>query len=127
MICACGRAICKETEVVADCVNLTLERNTDNDLLVVITNAEGEAYDIGLDSVSFVAYESVGSIIFSQTNMPGGHYDAPKGQSLFTISKTDIDDEAPAGKTTFWTYEVRRIQPGGQENLHIRGTLRIKG
>lgn len=108
-------------------VDLDLERDTTNLLEFVLTDAEGKAIDIALDDVKFTAKESPGGTvtIATKTSSAGSHADGPNGRVEFLIAKTDIDDEAQRAQKTFWVYEVRRVQPGGEENVHAKGGLVI--
>lgn len=105
--------------------NISVVRGTDNTFEAILTDGEGEAVDISLDTIVFTVRDKPGGTVKIQiSNAPGTHKDAANGVTEFSISKADITNVS-AIHSTFWVFEIRRIRPGGAEQVHIQGEFVI--
>lgn len=118
---------CSGIVIRPECVDITVQRGTDNPFEAVITNGEGEAQDISNDAITLTVRESnAGALVFQKSNAAGSHVDGPGGRTAFVIDATDIDDEASATAITRWAYEIRRILQTGKERVHIAGAFIVE-
>lgn len=110
--------------------NISITRNTDNDLEFIIKDDLGAVIDITNDTVKFTAVDSFAgpTRIATKTNGVGQHSDPTNGKTKFVIAKEDIDDEVSRSIDTVWIYEVRRIKAGAgsDEFVHYMGKLTVK-
>ncbi len=116
-----------------DCVSIVparicmkLLRDTDATFEFVLTNGRGEPVDITLDEVRLTVREYIGGSIKIEKANPGGtHIDGPNGRTRFSFVPGDITD-TQGSDTFYWVYEVRRIQPSGDEAVHITGEFLVE-
>lgn len=121
-----GASVCEDLPIQPDCINLTIQRETDNQLEVVITDGDGKAIAINNDTITMtVKDEPGGSVVFTKSNGPGSHSNPGLGQTIFTIAAADTSS-ASASTTTYWVFEVRRIAAGGDERIHIKGDFIVE-
>jgi len=114
-------------EYVPSALDFRVTRATTNTLTFILVDDDGNAVDISLDTVKFSVRDGFGGTekIPQKENLPGEHTDPENGETQFTIDKTEIDDETNRTTETYWFYEVRRVQPGGEENVFFQGNLII--
>ena len=118
---------CSGVVIRPECVDITVQRGTDNPFEAVITNGEGEAQDISNDAISLTVRESnARTLVFKKTNLAGSHSDGPGGKTEFIVDATDIDDETSPTAITHWVYEIRRILQTGKERIHIAGAFIVE-
>lgn len=111
------------------CIDIRVQRGTDNDFEFILTDGEGDAVGIAADDVTLTIKDDFdGAVQHQQTSSAGSHLDADGGKVEFSIPRTDIDDEANPGSQTSWVYEVRRIIGGGagDQIVHIKGEFTIE-
>jgi len=81
--------------------DLRVHRGTDNTHTFTITGLKNSE-----DSAVLTVRESLaGPIVFSVTTSAGSHGD--DDQTQFTVSRSQIDDEARADQIERWVYDVR--------------------
>jgi hypothetical protein len=117
----------KRIDILPSSVDIEIQRETTVTLEFVLTDGDGKPLNIEADTVKFTAKETPGgtATIPTKTSAAGAHLDGAGGRVEFTIEKTEIDNEANRTTKTFWVYEIRRTQPGGEEFVHISGSLVI--
>jgi hypothetical protein len=72
------------------------------------------------DTVKFsVRDRPQGTLKLQKINLPGTHTDPTNGRTDFIITDTDIPVSTDGARE--WVFEVRRINPFGQEFVHIQG------
>jgi hypothetical protein len=130
MTCAttsvCISVTCSDLAIEPACLNLSMMRETDNEIEITITDGDGKAIAIGADTIDFTVKDELGgSVIFTKQNGPGGHSDPDLGQTIFTIAKADTST-ASETTTTYWTYEVRRTTAALEERVHIQGDFVVR-
>ena len=110
------------------CVDIQVERGTDNIFEFVLTDAAGDAVNINADDVEMTVKNAFdGTEIFKKTSLASTHFDGDNGTVEIIVAKENIDDEAFPNASTFWVYEVRRIGPGpnNDEQVHIKGQFEV--
>lgn len=119
--------VCDENSFAASCINLTFQRNTDNEFIAVISDGDEKAIDITGDTVTFTVTSSLGGVVvFAHSNPGGAHEDPTKGQTKFSVSRADMA-AASSTSTTTWVYEIRRIVGGsGDQHVHIWGRFVVE-
>lgn len=109
------------------CVDITVQRGTDNPIEVVLTDGDGKAVDLTPDTATMTVRKSLaGNLVFQKSNGPGSHIDPVNGRTLFEIEKTDIDDEASETLVEYWVYEIRRITGTDDERVHLAGAFVVE-
>ncbi len=109
--------------VVPSVIDLQLVKDADTTFEFILTDGNCEPVDISADSVRITVRDYLGGALkIQKTNSVGGHSDPTQGKTEFTIARTDITDTLTVTHTR-WVYEIRRIQVGGSESVHIEGNF----
>jgi hypothetical protein len=115
-------------DLTPEIINLEVQQGTDVVITFQLTDGDGVAVDISLDSVKFTAKDEFAGdvMIATKTNSPGQHEDPSDGQTTFTLTKTNLTTETPADEVT-WKYEIRRVfASSAREVVYIHGDLTLK-
>lgn len=122
----CENEICQGIEPSKIC--LTVPRDVDSTLTFVLTDDDGNTIDLTTDKVQFTIKDKLdGTVKIQYQNDPGEHVDPTDGRTQFIIDKADISSVAlPADESQSWKYEVRRIDSGDKEALHIEGDFIVE-
>ena len=122
----CDGILVSEVVEQPDQRNLLIQRGTDNTLSVTITDGDGRAIAITNDTVKLTVKTGVGGdLVFDKTNAPGSHSDPANGETQFEINPADTATASETART-YWVYDVRRIDVGGEERIHIRGDFTVE-
>ena len=123
---SCVQLQCTTLAIEPVCFNLSMVRETDNELEITITDGDGKALPIGVDTIDFVTKdEPGGAVIFAKSNGPGDHSAPDLGQTIFVIDKADTV-AASSSAATYWVYEISRTAAGGAERVHIVGDFHVR-
>lgn len=123
---SCIRLQCTTIAVAPVCFTLGMLRETDNQLDVTITDGEGRAFAIGLDTIDLsVKDESGGAVQFAKSNGPGDHVEPALGRTIFAIEPADTSS-ASTTATTYWVYEISRTTGAGETRVHIVGDFVVR-
>jgi hypothetical protein len=116
--------LCTQEECISDIpsnICLELVKDADTTFTCTLTDGYGNAIDITNDSVVLTVHDYLGGAQkLQKTNLTGEHSDPENGQTQFKIENADIADTLTDERTE-WIYEIRRIQSGGDESVHIAG------
>lgn len=122
----CIQLDCQELAIQPDCYNLSIQRGTDNALEVIVTDGDGAAIDISLDTITLtVKTARDGDLVFAKSNGPGDHIGPIIGKTVFDVAAGDTAT-ASTTATTYWVFDVRRVTAGGDERIHIRGDFIVE-
>lgn len=98
-------------------IDIEVSQQADFLLGFVLTDALGVPVDLSGDEVKLTIKDYIGGTQkIQKTNTT--HVDPTNGYTTFLIADTDITVSVDI---LFWVYEVRRIQAGGNEGVHITG------
>ena len=120
---------CEIVAIEPACIDIRVQRGTDNTFEFVLTDGDGTAVDIIADDVMFTVKDEIDGITqIQKTSLAGSHLEGSFGKVEFTVARTEIDDEVDSTSDTFWVYEIRRQVggAGGDEHVHIRGEFIIE-
>lgn len=123
MTCTVGlrQAQCEQLVVAPGCYDIAIPYSTDNELVVIIKDADCKALPITTDTVTLTVKDSRGgAVVFTKSNAPGGHSNPAQGETIFAIASTDIATADPYN-TTVWRFEIRREDAGGSVYSHLAG------
>jgi len=116
---SCGRST--SISAVATEICMRVSQGSDTEFECTLTDDQGEPIDITLDTVTFTAWDFIGGTQqILKTNLPGAHSDPVNGCTVFSLL---ISDYPTTSNLLSWAYEVKRIQSGGEEAIHIEGEL----
>ena len=117
----CEKAAGTCISVIPSEVCLRLVKDADTTFEFILTDGECVPVNITNDSVRLTVKDYPGGTTkITKTNAPGGHVDPDNGKTQFKILKTDISETFDVDQVR-WVYEVRRIQAGGDEAVHLKG------
>lgn len=109
-------------------INLCMQRGQDTTFKFALAGDTGRV-DITADDVIFSVLSAPvsGTVLVALTNGVGQHTDPTNGETEFTLTRAMTNVVAvPEETDSYWVYEVRRVQPGGEENVYVSGALKIQ-
>lgn len=122
----CQKATGNCVSVVPSEVCLRLVKDADTTFEFILTDGECVPVNITSDSVRLTVKDYPGGTTkITKTNAPGSHVDPENGKTQFKITRTDITDSMTVDEFK-WIYEVRRIQAGGDEAVHLKGSFFVE-
>lgn len=98
-------------------VDILVSQDADFVIGFVLTDGLGVPLNITGDTIKLTIKDYIGGTQKIQ-KVNTSHSDPANGYTIFVIGKTDI---AVSADKLFWVYEVRRIQGGGNEAVHLAG------